>query len=234
MNKLLLNTQIEALTSIHGAEIVRFYKSQGFDTKSLSGVSTKAASDYHRYYGVNDIGFFTNRQLEDNHGIKLITLEEAEELLEEKTLFTIQDLANGKCTLLNDGTIDELQKVLGKAGDKQSKGYSGISDYYWCINGIWGNGSRKHDLSTQSVKDFLKQINTNMKKEGSRFPFNLSAKDAQSIINIACTAWKEKLASRWGAAIVLSTNTKITEDDYKEMRKVCTPSQNDLFDEIFW
>jgi hypothetical protein len=56
---------------------------------------------------------------------------------------------------------------------------------------------------------------------------------AQQIIDIACSAWKDKLFSWWGKKIVLKQEIQISENDYQTMRKACTDEQNKLFDEIF-
>ena len=43
----------------------------------------------------------------------------------EKVVYTIEDLAEGRCSLKNDGTIEELQLVLDKAFPKDKSGASG-------------------------------------------------------------------------------------------------------------
>ena len=153
----------------------------------------------------------------------------------ETNLFTIKDLAEGKCALVNDGFPEELRKVLNIAVIGSANHYRGTSKYYWSPGDYhWNNGhTNTLNLPTQSVKDFLKQININMKKEVTRFPFLLNCKDAQKIINIACDVWKDKLATKWSIAIVLTNNITITELDYKTMRDACNHDQNVLFDEIF-
>lgn len=78
MNKKLLNTQIKALTESHGAEIVAFYKSQGFDVRSLMGISCEKRGDIYTYYGVDGNCYFLDRDA--NNEIRTITLEEAKEL----------------------------------------------------------------------------------------------------------------------------------------------------------
>lgn len=70
-------------------------------------------------------------------------------------------------------------------------------------------------------------------EEKSRFPFELKADDAQSIINIACSGWKADLADRWGKNIVLNEVITIEEQFYKSMRNACTAVQSELFDKIF-
>lgn len=69
-----------------------------------------------------------------------------------------------------------------------------------------------------------------LKKEAMR---TISANDAQRIIDSACSTWSTKLATKWGTEIVQRHDILITEDFYKEMRKACTSTQNELFDDIF-
>lgn len=80
----------------------------------------------------------------------------------------------------------------------------------------------------QFKKYVLKENNMN-----TRFPFYLSSRHAQQIIDIACNNWKTKLAHMWGFNIALNVETVISEEFYKEMRKACTTEQNKLFDTIF-
>ena len=61
----------------------------------------------------------------------------------------------------------------------------------------------------------------------------LPTKDAQRIINNACPDWRDSLAKKWGANIVKNEPISISTEEYKKMRAACTPTQNDLFDEIF-
>jgi hypothetical protein len=61
----------------------------------------------------------------------------------------------------------------------------------------------------------------------------LTPKNAQRIIDMACSTWKRKLAGQWAASIVLVEDIEISEEFYTEMRKACTTDQNEVFDEIF-
>lgn len=61
----------------------------------------------------------------------------------------------------------------------------------------------------------------------------LKPSDAQRIINIACSSWKNRLAALWAVSIVKNQDIVINESFYKEMRKECTEPQHELFDEIF-
>jgi hypothetical protein len=76
---------------------------------------------------------------------------------EKPKLFTIQDLSEGKCAVINDGTKKELNKVLDKAfpSDITSGGEMSFYMFNWDI--FW-KGTNETTLPTQSVKDFLKQM----------------------------------------------------------------------------
>lgn len=87
-----------------------------------------------------------------------------EQILEsEKIKFTIEDLANGKVAVMNDGTVEELREVLKLAfpNDKWG-GATGTSKLYFKdFDKTWGNGSDTK-LPTQSVKEFLKDKTVNV------------------------------------------------------------------------
>jgi len=83
--------------------------------------------------------------------------------LKKEPLFTIQDLADGKCAVINDGTYKELQTVL-KAVYPLTHSWYGLNSssyYYWTKdNYYWKNNElNKSNLPVQSVKEFLKMIN---------------------------------------------------------------------------
>ncbi len=88
----------------------------------------------------------------------------------------------------------------------------------------------KYVLKNKINKMKKEQLTT---EEPTRFPFRLTSENAKEIINIACSTWKHKLATEWGASIILNHFIMITETRYKEMRKACDESQNVLFDAIF-
>lgn len=73
--------------------------------------------------------------------------------------YTIEDLKNGKCAAINDGTKEELEKVLKLAFPNDNKVVIGIYTYYFKSNIYlykW-DFDNSTSLQTQSVKDFLKQ-----------------------------------------------------------------------------
>ena len=96
-----------------------------------------------------------------------ITFEQFKQyVLKQDNMYTIEDLRNGKCAVINNGTAEELGVVLSAAEGKPCrKTYITLntSKYYWTKdNYFWSNDCQnKYNLPTQSVKEFIKQININ-------------------------------------------------------------------------
>jgi hypothetical protein len=104
---------------------------------------------------------------------------------------TIENLRNGKCAVKNDGTLEELNKVLKAAFPKDGL-VVGIKSYY-SKSGSWSwIGQNYTNIPSFSVKEFLK----NMNQQPTMKNRTLTPKQAQSIIDIACGAWKLKLADK--------------------------------------
>jgi len=61
----------------------------------------------------------------------------------------------------------------------------------------------------------------------------ITYQQAQQIIDIACSEWKDTLFEKWGKDIILKRSIVISQEFYDQMRKACTASQHKLFDEIF-
>jgi hypothetical protein len=80
----------------------------------------------------------------------------------------------------------------------------------------------------EEAAEFSKLI-TNKKQEMKTIKYS----DAQRIVDIACSTWKDKLFVIWGHNIVLKQDIEITGKVYQEMRNACTSEQNRIFDEIF-
>lgn len=72
-------------------------------------------------------------------------------------LYTIQDLRNGKVAVVNDGTLEELKKVLDLSNPDDNFSIKGSYSIYECAGKYWG-GVDRTNLPTQSVKDFLVQL----------------------------------------------------------------------------
>jgi hypothetical protein len=79
----------------------------------------------------------------------------------------------------------------------------------------------------------LVKVETKIEKNTDMKNRTLTPKNALRIIEIACSAWKSKLAEKWSVNIVLNSNINISEEFYTEMRKACTTDQSKVFDEIF-
>jgi hypothetical protein len=71
-------------------------------------------------------------------------------------MFTIKDLSEGKCAVINDGTLEELWEVLSLAFPNDKAEAHGTHNYYLKYRNGW-KAQLKTDLPTQSVKLFLKK-----------------------------------------------------------------------------
>jgi len=140
-------------------------------------------------------------------------------------IFTIQDLVEGKCSVLNDGSIEQLRKLLKLAFPEDEDVTAGKSKYYYkCppISKIWNSGDYT-SLPVQSIKDFVE----------AGVDRSITPEKAKSIIKIACNNWRQKLLKIWANNIALDEKIEVSEEFYQEMRGVCTEEQNGIFDTIF-
>jgi hypothetical protein len=72
--------------------------------------------------------------------------------------YTIEDLAQGRCAVINDGSLEELREVLSNAFDWDIKYSVGRSVTYYFKHPMYDKSwqcSNGTNLPTQSVKDFL-------------------------------------------------------------------------------
>ena len=90
------------------------------------------------------------------------------------------------------------------------------------------------DYEEITTEQFIKYVlNDNGPNKTIQKERKLTPAQAQSIVDIACKTWKEKLVALWARDIVLGLDIIITEEFYKEMRNACTRPQHELFDKIF-
>ena len=68
-------------------------------------------------------------------------------------MFTIEDLKQGRCAVINDGTLEELREVL-KLAFPNSNSTDGLYKFYYAKHNAW-NCVNNCSFQTQSVKDFL-------------------------------------------------------------------------------
>ena len=73
--------------------------------------------------------------------------------------YTIEDLAEGRCAVINDGTLDELREVLRRAFPKDNYETFGFFKYHYrsTFDCDQWDSSYNTVLPTQSVKDFLEE-----------------------------------------------------------------------------
>lgn len=103
--------------------------------------------------------------------------------------YTIQDLADGKCAVINDGTLEELTEVLRRAFPEDITTPEGFSKLYlrWGDADVWKTED-KTDLPTQSVKDFLVEeepvevIVENFKKKMEALGFDVDVKTSKKYV----------------------------------------------------
>jgi hypothetical protein len=72
--------------------------------------------------------------------------------------YTIEDLAQGRCAVINDGSLEELREVLSNAFDWDIKYSVARSVTYYFKHPMYDKSwqcSNGTNLPTQSVKDFL-------------------------------------------------------------------------------
>jgi hypothetical protein len=147
----------------------------------------------------------------------------------------IQQLSEGKIALHNTGTFEELKRVLEVAFpmDKYADGektWRHESKYFKVQDHLFGNwiNTNTTDLPSYPTSKFIQELDkqsTTMRK--------ITYEQGQLIIDNACPTWQRKLYNKWGEAIVFKRDIEISEDEYRGMRKACTPQQHKLFDGIF-
>jgi hypothetical protein len=142
-----------------------------------------------------------------------------------KTL--IQQLQDSEIAIKNDGSLKDLNRIIKTVRPEDEK--NGLFDYYYLHKDRRIAGTDETELPSHSTSEFIKELDnqtiTSMK--------TITSKQAQSIIDIACSGWKPRLAELWGKSIVLKNTIEIAQPFYKEMRKACTAEQNILFNKIF-
>lgn len=146
-----------------------------------------------------------------------------------KTL--IQQLQDGEIAVKNDGSLEELKRVL-KVAFPEDTFMNPSGKYYYSASkqhkGCWRSDNNSL-LPTVKTAAFIKELDnrTTMKTR------KLTRANFKKIHDIACGEWRQKLLDMYAADLALNPNVNVSEDDYQKMRKACTPEQNALFDKIF-
>lgn len=145
----------------------------------------------------------------------------------------IQQLKEGKIAIkINPGITltEDLNRVLLSAGNGNH--VNGLYQYYWLKPGH-DFIERKDDtcpIPYYPISDFIAELNQTQQSMSDKI---ITSKQAQQIIDIACSTWKARLANQWSLNIVLSKDIVIPADEYSTMRAACTAGQHALFDTIF-
>lgn len=110
-----------------------------------------------------------NCTLIDNKGDRVLIVGSATGFLQK--LYTIQDLKDGKVAVVNNGKVEELNKIVNHCFYVKVKGNA---RYYFENNEDTGwDASNSTDMPTQSVKDFLAQLPEEESVEESDMDFRM-------------------------------------------------------------
>lgn len=103
--------------------------------------------------------------------------------------FTIKDLAEGRCVIVNNGSVEDLNEVLRAAFPDDTDFYAGNEPYYYGDDGCW-IGIRETNLPTQSVNDFMEELknikNNKFPKRGDRILVSDDNTNWKEFIFVAC------------------------------------------------
>lgn len=118
--------------------------------------------------------------------------------------FTIKDLAEGKCAVKNDGTVEELNKVLKEAFQTDKKIFGDCSFYFLNEATTCWTGWFTTQLPTQSVKDFLEELETpKLPKRGDKI-----------LVSDKGNNWREAIFVTYIKGILLPIMCVYFDDEY--------------------
>lgn len=79
-----------------------------------------------------------------------------------------------------------------------------------------------------------KETKTNKEEmKDTRFPFAITMDKAKRIMAVVCPEWQERLGKLWGKNLLIYGYVEVSEELYKEGRKVANAKVNQVLDEIF-
>lgn len=224
---MLNNVGIKVLNEEHGKKVIEWLKSQGVETYSCKG------SDIGCVYGMFDGKFsiYTEESTKRSYPqVKIITLPE--ELPKDWYI---------EVTPENSEEVNAWRKSVAKdcKGVVVPYGKFILSKHYHDYSNYYGSTSEEKLLEDHpgyvkiDLETFRKITGSSKQTEKEMKPRIITAEQAQSIIDIACTTWTSRLADKWAKDIVTKKPIEISEEFYQEMRKACTGPQHHLFDQIF-
>jgi hypothetical protein len=226
------NRVIEVLNKNHGAKVVAYWKSLGFNISGFPGECTREGNDTCRYYGVIK-GSFSNYSLAEvnNKGASIIELPEQE--LPERYVVECETKEEGQEVA---SYIKETTFSVGSVYYKYVVQHRGLLNQDHKDNNVWSSFIPNAVLHLPVLKfEDWKILVTgeNTPQKIKKMEHHISFSEAQSIIDIACREWKAKLAEKWAVQIVQKNDVTISDGFYKTMRNACTTDQHKLFNKIF-
>ena len=117
----------------------------------------------------------------------------------ETQTYTIQDLRDGKVAIFNDGTLEELKKILTIINPLNTESIGQIKTttdkFYFIKNDIWLSWDYNTDLPTQSVKVFLKEIDLEEVKEKAEKGVDITF-ESKSTNNLKLESLKRQMGTK--------------------------------------
>lgn len=224
------NTVIKVLDKEHGKKVIEWWKSQGVAT-SYTGQCTEAGGSEFIYYGLINgrFGNYSEGYVE-MYDAKVIELpQEKDYSIKGTPLPVIPEGTEYRCDQWDSHSshsyFSRERKNHISFGLQEFKG-----EMYVLHEKIDYNGKIYYMTPLSIIQELDKKEQSKSELMKTRI---IKPEQAQSIIDIACSGWKNTLFDKWGKQIVLKQEIAVEEDFYQEMRKACTTPQNELFDKIF-
>lgn len=105
----------------------------------------------------------------------------------------IKKLQDGEIAVKNDGSVEDLRRILKVAFPRDLVKPMGFCTCY--LKSSFSENHWKTDYSTDlplfSTSEFIKELDSMEKTR------TITSEQAQSIIDSACKTWKERLAKVW-------------------------------------
>lgn len=194
-----------------------------FDNKSNYEIKSTPVS----YRGIIYI-IFDNIDSQLNHYMVSISEFERVGLLEE----TFPEKWQLDVKQLDKDKLQIVKEWINK--NSQSGCYSyNLDAFKYLIFPLWNNTHICDSIKLDYTEITFEQFQKHILKEIPMNKRTITKEQAQSIVDSACSTWKEKLCAKWATSIVLGLSIDIDEAFYKEMRGACTKEQHELFDKIF-
>lgn len=228
-------------------EVGKWYRLKYHKTSYGRCSNSILKSNYMDYDALISNGNFSNQKgscdTRDDRLELIIDLSEIQQYLLNGHVdkwFTIENLSEGKCAVINDGTVEELQLVLNTAFPKDDccwenkKIRNQIMSYKYVVkhkseDGLWDTTVVEPIIPTQSVKLFIKQLQnenfTNMQVQ------ILTLGQLKSLYKLdTCKEWQSIISDYIAKSYLLYDECKINieQKDIEYAQKHCNKKQLQL------